>query len=402
MVVTEALARGLPVLATAVGGRARGARPAARRPAARAAGAAAATPPRWPAALRRWLTDAGLRAALREAARRADVHVWPAGRRPPSRSPACCPGWPRDRPGWSAGPGCWSARAVLGRAALRGSAPARSWTGCARWTAGAGRRALAVAVATTVCCAWRWRLVARGLGLEPPAAHARSRRTTASQLLNTTLPGGVVGDVHRGVRHGREVGDTGRALRAVAWERARRARSPRSRWRSPCCCCCRRRSRSAMPGVVLVAVAAAAAVLPRRPAGRRRCSVRTLRCVGRGLLPGRRGPCSSVLAVAGHVAMFLVAARTAGVPASPRSVAAARPARPAGDGGPGQRRRLGPAGGRRCLGVRRGRARRLRRASPPRSCTASWCSSRACPGWPCWSWSGRCRRRAGPGGGAHG
>jgi uncharacterized membrane protein YbhN (UPF0104 family) len=41
-----------------------------------------------------------------------------------------------------------------------------------------------------------------------------------SQFLNATLPGGVLGDVHRAVRHGRELGDLGRSLRAVAWERA--------------------------------------------------------------------------------------------------------------------------------------------------------------------------------------
>ena len=41
-----------------------------------------------------------------------------------------------------------------------------------------------------------------------------------SQFLNTTLPGGVLGDVHRGVSHGRDVGDVGRGLRAVAWERS--------------------------------------------------------------------------------------------------------------------------------------------------------------------------------------
>ena len=40
-----------------------------------------------------------------------------------------------------------------------------------------------------------------------------------SQFLNTTLPGGILGDVHRGVVHGRDVGDVGRGLRAVAWER---------------------------------------------------------------------------------------------------------------------------------------------------------------------------------------
>ena len=79
--------------------------------------------------------------------------------------------------------------------------------------------AAAITVVTTVCCAWRWLLVARGLGVAVPlpvavAAYYRS------QFLNTTLPGGVVGDVHRGVSHGREVGDLGRGLRAVAWERA--------------------------------------------------------------------------------------------------------------------------------------------------------------------------------------
>jgi glycosyltransferase 2 family protein len=77
----------------------------------------------------------------------------------------------------------------------------------------------AVAALTTVCGAWRWCLVARGLGDEltlrsAVAAYYRS------QLLNATLPGGVVGDVHRGVRHGREVGALGRGLRSVAWERS--------------------------------------------------------------------------------------------------------------------------------------------------------------------------------------
>ena len=79
--------------------------------------------------------------------------------------------------------------------------------------------ATGIALLTTVCCAWRWSLVARGLGVAVPmgsgvAAYYRS------QFLNTTLPGGVLGDVHRGVRHGRDVGDVGRGLRAVGWERS--------------------------------------------------------------------------------------------------------------------------------------------------------------------------------------
>ncbi len=78
--------------------------------------------------------------------------------------------------------------------------------------------AAALAVPTTMCCAWRWKIVARGLGvdLSLPAAVAAYYR---SLFLNVTLPGGIVGDIHRGVSHGRDVGDIGRALRSVAWER---------------------------------------------------------------------------------------------------------------------------------------------------------------------------------------
>ena len=61
-----------------------------------------------------------------------------------------------------------------------------------------------LAVPVTVCCAWRWTLVARGLRVPVPLAGAVAAYYR-SQLLNTTLPGGVLGDVHRAVRHGRDV-----------------------------------------------------------------------------------------------------------------------------------------------------------------------------------------------------
>ena len=70
---------------------------------------------------------------------------------------------------------------------------------------GAALAAVAVlGMLTTVCCAWRWTIVARGLGvkLSLPAAVGAYYR---SLFLNVTLPGGVVGDVHRGVSHGRAV-----------------------------------------------------------------------------------------------------------------------------------------------------------------------------------------------------
>ncbi len=79
--------------------------------------------------------------------------------------------------------------------------------------------ALVITSAITLCCAWRWSLVAGGLGIDVrlgPAVGACYR----SEFLNATLPGGVLGDVHRGVRHGRGADDLGRGLRSVAWERA--------------------------------------------------------------------------------------------------------------------------------------------------------------------------------------
>jgi uncharacterized membrane protein YbhN (UPF0104 family) len=78
--------------------------------------------------------------------------------------------------------------------------------------------AFAIGVATTVFSAWRWCLVARGLGL-------RLRLSTAigdyykALFINATLPGGVLGDVDRAVRHGRDEKAVGKSLRAVALER---------------------------------------------------------------------------------------------------------------------------------------------------------------------------------------
>lgn len=79
--------------------------------------------------------------------------------------------------------------------------------------------ALAITSLTTLCSAWRWRLVAGGLGVGMPLRSAVAAYYR-SQFLNATLPGGVMGDMHRALRHGREVGDLGRSMRAVAWERA--------------------------------------------------------------------------------------------------------------------------------------------------------------------------------------
>jgi uncharacterized membrane protein YbhN (UPF0104 family) len=189
--------------------------------------------------------------------------------------------------------------------------------------AGALAAAAGIAVLTTVCCAWRWRVVARGLGVDLPlgAAVAAYYR---SLFLNVTLPGGVVGDVHRGISHGRDTRDVGRGLRAVAWERSAGQvvqvfltvalllfmASP---------------VRAATPFVALGLLAAAAglalAARVRPGVGRswwgrlRGAAARDLRDA---LLARRAWPAivlASVLVVAGHAATFLIAARSAGTTA---------------------------------------------------------------------------------------
>jgi uncharacterized membrane protein YbhN (UPF0104 family) len=182
--------------------------------------------------------------------------------------------------------------------------------------------AAAVGVLTTVCCAWRWTIVARGLGvhLSLPAAVAACYR---SVFLNLTLPGGVAGDVHRGVSHGRDVHDVGRALRAVAWERlagqlvqAVLTVAVLLALPSPV--------RSSMPLVAVALVAGAAGVVV---AGRVRIGGRWARVrravaadVRAGLLRRSALPAvalASAVVVLGHAVTFLVAARTAGVAAPP-------------------------------------------------------------------------------------
>jgi uncharacterized membrane protein YbhN (UPF0104 family) len=189
-----------------------------------------------------------------------------------------------------------------------------------------GRALLAAAAIfflTTVCSAWRWTIVSRGLGLRLslPAAVAAYYRAV---FLNLVLPAGVAGDVHRGVSHGREAHDVGRGLRAVGWERGAGQvvqvvltiavllvlPSP---------------LRSSMP---FVAVAAAVVVLGVVLVGRVRVNGGRSRWtrvrdavaadVRNGVLRRNALPAvvlASALVLVGHTATFFVAARTAGVDA---------------------------------------------------------------------------------------
>jgi uncharacterized membrane protein YbhN (UPF0104 family) len=185
--------------------------------------------------------------------------------------------------------------------------------------------AAGLAVLTTVCCAWRWKIVADGLGIDLslPAAVAAYYR---SLFLNVTLPGGIVGDVHRGVSHGRDVSDVGRGLRAVAWERGAgqvvqvvltvvvllALASP---------------VHSSMPLVAIAVVVAALGVVlvvRARPDGGRSAWARVRGAAARDIRDGllaRRAwlgiALASALVVGGHALTFLIAARTAGTTAPP-------------------------------------------------------------------------------------
>ncbi|WP_431948678.1 lysylphosphatidylglycerol synthase transmembrane domain-containing protein [Actinacidiphila sp. bgisy167] len=186
--------------------------------------------------------------------------------------------------------------------------------------------ALAIGLFTTVCSAWRWCLVARRLGLRLRLSRAVADYYRAL-LLNAVLPAGVLGDVERAVRHGRHSGDVGRGVRAVVLERAGGQVVV-----------------MAVGGVVLLthtslleavagdlmpgwdaakAAAAALAVLAvlggwllwRRGAQGRRAltaGLADVRCalLDRGTWPGVLT--LSAAGLAGHVALFVVAARVAG------------------------------------------------------------------------------------------
>jgi glycosyltransferase 2 family protein len=187
--------------------------------------------------------------------------------------------------------------------------------------AGAG-----IGVLTTVCCAWRWTIVARGLGLRLslPAAVAAYYR---SVFLNLTLPGGVAGDVHRGVSHGRDVRDVGLALRAVAWERTA-GQVVQAILTVAVLLALPSPVRSSIPLVVvvvaLVATVIAVVLVGRaRPGGGRSRWARVRSAIGGdvrdALLARRAWPAiglASALVVVGHAATFLIAARTAGTTAS--------------------------------------------------------------------------------------
>ncbi|CCH31410.1 lysylphosphatidylglycerol synthase transmembrane domain-containing protein [Actinosynnema sp. NPDC047251] len=182
--------------------------------------------------------------------------------------------------------------------------------------------ALGIGLLTTVCGAWRWCVVARGLGLPLTLGSAVSDYYR-SLLLNAVLPAGVLGDVHRAVSHGQQSGDVGRGVRAVVFERF--AGQVVLVLVAVAVLVARPVAVDVRPGVVVSAVAVlvvgavvgavAGTVVASRVPKVRAVLGRTFSDARRALLTRYALPrvaALSAVAVAGHVALFVVAARAAG------------------------------------------------------------------------------------------
>jgi glycosyltransferase 2 family protein len=190
---------------------------------------------------------------------------------------------------------------------------------------------LGVGFLTIGCAAWRWCLVARRLGL-PLTLWTAVLHYYRSILLNSVLPAGVLGDVHRAVSHGQRSGDVGRGVRAVVLERIAGQAVLMAVGAAVLLTQPTLESRLAVdiaptPGVViavLCAVVAVAALVAwalwgRSRSGWRRAIATTLADARVGLLSRNAWPgvvLLSVGAVAGNVALLVVSARVAGSPAS--------------------------------------------------------------------------------------
>ena len=176
-----------------------------------------------------------------------------------------------------------------------------------------------VTAAATTCCAWRWQRVAAALGVRMDFATAVTAIYRA-QFLNATLPGGVLGDVDRAVGHGRATGAVGPSVRSVVWERTlgqavQLTMSVAILLVLP----------SPLRGIGVVTAAAAGVILlvaMGTVATARGAAGRLARAVGtdlRAVLATRRDrtliAAASAIAVTGHLLVFLLAARVAGVEA---------------------------------------------------------------------------------------
>lgn len=187
--------------------------------------------------------------------------------------------------------------------------------------------AIGIGLLTTAFSAWRWCLVARELRIRLPLGAAVADYYRAL-FLNAALPGGVLGDVHRAVRHGRSTGDLGRGVRAVVLERTAGqavlvAVGAVVLLTQPSPVLAQSRESALLIAAVSVCgvVTVGAVRKGRAPATAPRYgAVRAALTEARGALLARRSwpgvTLSSALVLAGHLAMFVLAARAAGSDAS--------------------------------------------------------------------------------------
>jgi uncharacterized membrane protein YbhN (UPF0104 family) len=175
--------------------------------------------------------------------------------------------------------------------------------------------AAVITAGTTLCCAWRWRLVATRLGVPLDQRHAFASVYRA-QFLNATLPGGVLGDLDRAVAHGRRTGAVLATVRSVAWERTL-GQAVQVVMTVALLLALPSGLQSVGVSVALGVVALGFLVLVSLrllPTARTLPLVADLRLILTS--PARTGiVAASALAASGHLAVFVVAARVAGVDA---------------------------------------------------------------------------------------
>lgn len=170
--------------------------------------------------------------------------------------------------------------------------------------------ALGIGLLTTLCSAARWCLVANRLGVSLPLPLAVAD-TYRALLVNSVLPAGVLGDMHRAVTHGRA---DPRGLRAVVLERT--AGQLVVVVAGLGILLTRPDLLGLLPGAWLVPVVLAVAALGSCSAPVRAGLAAVAADARATVLHRGTGPgvvALSLLALAGYLALFVVAARAAGV-----------------------------------------------------------------------------------------
>ena len=177
----------------------------------------------------------------------------------------------------------------------------------------------------TFAAAWRWRTVSAELGL-PMRWTSAVAAYYRSQFLNTVLPGGVIGDVHRAYRQGRQARDVPVAARAVITERAAGQvvqfvmtvvillalglTGPLAGWLNAVAWVA-----AGVAAVVGIALVVALATV--RGRGMLRHELAALRTTFRSPRSSISIVASSIVVVASHAATFIVACLAVGIEASP-------------------------------------------------------------------------------------